>query len=53
MLLAMWHLLKLATTLFRCVPAFIRSRDEQAILELALRQQLACRFSLFVRRTGS
>jgi len=41
MLLAMWHLLKLATTLFRCVPAFIRSRNEQALIELALRQQLA------------
>ena len=41
MLLAMWHLLKLATTLFRCVLAFFRSRKEQAIIELALRQQLA------------
>jgi hypothetical protein len=37
----MWHLLKFATTLFRCVPAFFRSRNEQALIELALRQQLA------------
>jgi len=41
MLLAMWHLLKFATALFRCIPAFFRSRNEQALIELALRQQLA------------
>jgi transposase InsO family protein len=37
----MWHLVKLVTTLLRCIPAFFRSRNEQAIVELALRQQLA------------
>jgi transposase InsO family protein len=37
----MWHLLKLATTLLRCIPAFFRSRSKQALVELALRQQLA------------
>jgi putative transposase len=41
MRLAMLHLLKLLTTLFRCIPAFIRSRTEQALVKLALRQQLA------------
>jgi putative transposase len=40
MRLAMLHLLKLLTTLFRCIPAFIRSRNERALVELALRQQL-------------
>jgi putative transposase len=30
-----------AMLLLRCVPAFFRSRSEQAIIELALRQQLA------------
>ncbi len=39
--LAMWHLLKLATISLRCIPAFFRSRSKQAIVELALRQQLA------------
>jgi len=29
-----------AMLLLRCVPAFFRSRGEQAIVELALRQQL-------------
>jgi hypothetical protein len=37
----MWHLLKLATILLRCIPAFIRSQNKQALVELALRQQLA------------
>ena len=39
--LAVWHLLKLATILLRCIPAFFRSRNKQALVELALRQQLA------------
>ncbi len=34
-------LLNLATALIRCILAFFRSRSEQAIVELALRQQLA------------
>ena len=34
-------LLNFATLLLRCVAAFFRSRREQAIVELALRQQLA------------
>ncbi len=38
---AMWHPLKLATTFLRCIPAFFRSRNEQALVELALRQQIA------------
>jgi transposase InsO family protein len=37
----MRHLLKLATISLRCIPAFFRSRGKQAIVELALRQQLA------------
>ena len=37
----MWHLLKLASIFLRCIPAFFRSRSRQAIVELALRQQLA------------
>jgi len=37
----MRHLLKLATIFLRCIPAFFRSRNEQVIVELALRQQLA------------
>ncbi len=41
MLLAMWHLLKLTTISLRCIPALFRSRSKQAIVELALRQQLA------------
>lgn len=41
MRLAMRQLLKLATIALRCVPAFFRSRSKQAIVELALRQQLA------------
>jgi len=32
---------KLPTALLRCALAFFRSRNEQAIVELALRQQLA------------
>jgi hypothetical protein len=43
--LAMWPLLKFVTLLLRCIPAFFRSRNNQAIVELALRQQLACAFS--------
>ena len=38
---AMRHLLKLATIFLRCIPVFFRSRSRQAIVELALRQQLA------------
>ncbi len=34
-------LLNLMTVLLRCALAFFRSRNEQAIVELALRQQLA------------
>jgi len=34
-------LLNFAMLLLRCVPAFLRSRGKQAIVELALRQQLA------------
>ncbi len=41
MRLAMWHLLKLTTIFLRCIPAFFRSRSKQAVIELALRQQLA------------
>jgi transposase InsO family protein len=37
----MWQLLKLATISLRCIPALFRSRSKQAIVELALRQQLA------------
>ncbi len=36
----MWHLLRLATIFLRCFPAFFRSQTEQALIELALRQQL-------------
>ncbi len=41
MRLAMWHLLKLATVFLRRIPAFFRSRNKQALVELALRRQLA------------
>jgi transposase InsO family protein len=41
MLLAMWAFLSFALILVRCIPAFFRSQNEQAIVELALRQQLA------------
>ncbi len=34
-------LLNFATLVLRCVPALLRSRNEQALIELALRQQLA------------
>ena len=34
-------LLHFAMLLLRCVPALLRSRNEQALVELALRQQLA------------
>jgi hypothetical protein len=37
----MLALLNLATLLLRCTTAFFRSRNEQAIVELTLRQQLA------------
>ena len=37
----MRHLLKLLMIFLRCIPAFFRSRSKQAIVELALRQQLA------------
>ena len=39
--LTMLSLLNFVTLLLRCIPAFFRSRNEQAIIELALRQQLA------------
>ena len=39
--LAMWPLLKFVGLLLRCLPASFRSRNAQAIVELALRQQLA------------
>jgi hypothetical protein len=38
---AMPHPLKLVTIFLRCIPASFRSRNEQALVELALRQQLA------------
>ncbi len=41
MLLVMWAFLSFALILLRCIPAFFRSQNEQAIVELALRQQLA------------
>ncbi len=41
MRLAMRNLLRPATIFLRCIPAFFRSRSRQAIVELALRQQLA------------
>ena len=34
-------LLNLTTALLRCTVAFLRSRNDQAIVQLALRQQLA------------
>jgi hypothetical protein len=34
-------LVNLTTALIRCTVAFLRSRSDQAIVELALRQQLA------------
>ncbi len=39
--LAMWPLLKFVMLFLRCIPAFFRSRNSQAIIELVLRQQLA------------
>ncbi len=39
--LAMWPLLRFVMFLLRCAPAFFRTRNDQAIVELALRQQLA------------
>ena len=39
--LDMWHLLKLSAILPCCLPAFFRSRKQQVLVELALRQQLA------------
>ena len=39
--LTMLAMLNLATLLLRCATAFFRSRNEQAIVELTLRQQLA------------
>ncbi len=39
--LAMWSLLHLVMLLLRCILAFFRTRKEQTITELALRQQLA------------
>jgi hypothetical protein len=48
---AMRALLNLVNALLRCALAFFRSRTEQAIVELALRQQLAT-YTLW-RRRGS
>jgi hypothetical protein len=45
----MRDLLKLAMISHRCIPTFFRSRSKQAIVELALRQQLACPSSLFIQ----
>ena len=39
--LAMWPLFKLVMLLLRCIPAFLPGRNNQAIVELALRQPLA------------
>jgi len=39
--LVMWHLLRLTTIFLRCILALFRSRNEQALVELALRHQLA------------
>jgi len=39
--LTMWRLLKFVMLLLRCTLAFFRNRNEQALVELALRQQLA------------
>jgi putative transposase len=40
--LAMWPLLRFVMLLLlRCAPAFFRTRNGQAVVELALRQQLA------------
>lgn len=41
MRLVMWQLLKLTTIFLCCIPALFRSRSNQAIVEIALRQQLA------------
>jgi hypothetical protein len=41
MLIAMRHLLRLGTIFPRCIPAFFRSRNQQALVEFALRRQLA------------
>ena len=37
----MWSLFNFAVQILLCIPAFFRGRKEQAIVELALRQQLA------------
>jgi hypothetical protein len=37
----MCQVLRLTTSFLRCVPALFRSRNNQAVVELALRQQLA------------
>jgi len=37
----MWPLLKFVMLLLRCIPAFFRNRNEQALVEFSLRQQLA------------
>jgi hypothetical protein len=41
MRLAMRQLLRLVRSVLRCMPALFRSRSNQALVELALRQQLA------------
>ena len=41
MRLPMGSLLNFAMLLLRCLPAIVRSRNEQALVELALRQQFA------------
>ncbi len=39
--LAMRPLLRFVMLLLRCLPAFLRNRNDQAVVELAPRQQLA------------
>ena len=51
--IVMWPVFKLMKLLLRCIPALFRSRNEQAIVELVLRQQLACRFSKLVHRPSN
>ena len=41
MYFAMPHPLKLVMIFLRCIPALFKSRNEQALVELALRQRLA------------
>ncbi len=41
MQLIMWPLFRFVMLRVRCIPAFLRSRNGQALVKLALRQQLA------------